>query len=61
MSVCTTTGLSKDQQERWSYLYKHLIEEIEIPDLANIDKDIMDKLDSDFNKMFKKIGDAQKS
>ena len=37
MSVCTTTGLSKDQQERWPHLYKHLIEEIEIPDLANID------------------------
>jgi len=59
MSVCTTTGLSKDQQERWPHLYKHLIEEIEIPDLANIDKNTMDKLDSDFDKLFKKIGDAK--
>ena len=59
MSVCATTGLSKDQQDRWPYLYKHLLEDIEIPDLDSIDENYLQKLESDLNNVIKRIGDAK--
>ena len=59
MSVCTTTGLSKEQQERWPYLYKHLVEDIAVSDLTTIGEDQIEKLDSELSKVIKKIGDAK--
>ena len=59
MSVCTTTGLSKEQQERWSFLYKHLVEGIEIPDLSSIEETQIQTLDSELSILIKKIGDAK--
>ena len=59
MSVCTTTGLTQDQQQRWYYLYKHLVEEIEIPDLTSIEPQQLKALDGEISKVLKKIGDAK--
>ena len=59
MSVCSITGLSQEQQERWSYLYKHLIEEIEIPDMSAIDSQQIETLDGEISKILKRIGDAK--
>ena len=59
MSVCTTTGLSQEQQDRWPHLYKHLVEEIVIPDLTTIEESYIQKLDSDLKNVIKKIGDAK--
>ena len=59
MSVCTTTGLSKEQQERWSHLYRHLVEDIEIPDISSIDDAQIQALDSELSSLIKKIGDAK--
>ena len=59
MSVCTTTGLTQDQQQRWSYLFKHLVEEIEIPDLTSIEPQQLKALDGEISKILKKIGDAK--
>lgn len=59
MSVCKTTGLSQEQQDRWPHLYKHLVEEIVIPDLTTIEESYIQKLDSDLKNVIKKIGDAK--
>ncbi len=59
MSVCTTTGLSQEQQERWPHLYKHLVEEIVIPDLTTLEDSYIQTLDSDLKDVIKKIGDAK--
>ena len=59
MSVCTTTGLSKEQQERWSHLYKHLIEDIEVPDVSSIGDKQIQALDVELSSLIKKIGDAK--
>ena len=59
MSVCTTTGLSKEQQDRWPYLYRHLIEDIEVPDLSMIEKTQIERLDDELAALIKKIGDAK--
>lgn len=59
MSVCTTTGLSKEQQERWPYLYKHLVEDIDISDLTTINEVQIENLDSELSNVIKKIGDAK--
>ena len=59
MSVCSTTGLSQAQQERWPYLYKHLIEDIDVPDLSSITEAYISSLDGDLKKVIKKIGDAK--
>ena len=59
MSVCTTTGLSKEQQERWSHLYRHLIEDIEVPDVSSIDETQIQSLDAELSSLIKKIGDAK--
>jgi DNA polymerase sigma len=59
VSVCTTTGLSKEQQERWPYLYKHLVEDIDVSDLTTIGEGQIQKLDSELSKVIKKIGDAK--
>ena len=59
MSVCTTTGLTQEQQKRWPHLYKHLIEEREIPDLTTVDDSLVEKLDAQLSKVIKKIGDAK--
>ncbi|MAR46180.1 MAG: hypothetical protein CMA41_00030 [Euryarchaeota archaeon] len=59
MSVCTTTGLSQEQQDQWPHLYKHLVEEIVIPDLTTIEESYIQKLDSDLKNVIKKIGDAK--
>ena len=59
MSVCTTTGLSKEQQERWSFLYRHLVEDIEVPDLVSIDETQIQTLDTELSVLIKKIGDAK--
>ncbi len=59
MSVCNITGLTQDQQQQWSYLYKHLVEEIEIPDLTSIKDQQVQALDGEINKILKKIGDAR--
>ena len=59
MSVCSTTGLSQTQQERWPYLYKHLIEDIDVPDLSSITEAYISSLDGDLKKVIKKIGDAK--
>lgn len=59
MSVCATTGLSKEQQERWSFLYRHLIEDIEVPDVMSIDETQIQTLDVELSVLIKKIGDAK--
>ena len=59
MSVCTTTGLSKEQQERWSHLYRHLVEDIEIPDVSSTDESQIQALDAELSSLIKKIGDAK--
>ena len=59
MSVCSKTGLSKQQQERWPYLYRHLLEEIDIPDFHSVRENDIEKLDSDLKKLIKRIGDAK--
>ena len=59
MSVCTTTGLTQEQQKRWPHLYKHLVEEIEIPDLTSVDDSLVERLDAQLSKVIKKIGDAK--
>ena len=59
MSVCTTTGLTQEQQKRWPHLYKHLVEEIEIPDLTAVDDSLVERLDTQLSKAIKKIGDAK--
>ena len=59
MSVCTTTGLSKEQQERWSYLYRHLIEDIEVPDVSSLKETQIHALDNELSALIKKIGDAK--
>jgi len=59
MSVCSKTGLSKQQQERWPYLYRHLLEEIDIPDFNSVRENDIQKLDSDLKKLIKRIGDAK--
>ena len=51
MSVCSTTGLSQTQQERWPYLYKHLIEDIDVPDLSSITEAYISSLDGDLKKV----------
>ena len=58
MSVCKTTGLSQEQQDRWPHLYNYLVEEIVIPDLTTIEESYIQKLDSDLKNVIKKIGDA---
>ena len=59
MSVCKTTGLSQEQQDRWPHLYNYLVEEIVIPDLTTIEESYIQKLDSDLKNVIKKIGDAK--
>ena len=59
MSVCTTTGLSKEQQERWSHLYRHLVEDIEVPDVSSINETHIQSLDAELSSLIKKIGDAK--
>ncbi|MGA0331801.1 MAG: hypothetical protein ACO3MI_05495 [Candidatus Poseidoniaceae archaeon] len=59
MSVCNTTGLSLEQQERWPYLYRHLIEDIEVPDLSSIELTQIETLDNELSDLIKKIGDAK--
>ena len=59
MSVCTTTGLTQEQQKRWPHLYKHLVEEREIPDLTSVDDSLVERLDTQLSKVIKKIGDAK--
>ena len=59
MSVCNTTGLSSEQQERWPYLYRHLIEDIEVPDLSSIELIQIETLDEELSALIKKIGDAK--
>ena len=59
MSVCRTTGLSQEQQKRWPHLYRHLVEDIDVPDLTSIDEEYLKTLDSELKKVIKKIGDAK--
>ena len=59
MSVCTTTGLSKEQQERWSYLYRHLVENVDVPDISSIQETQIQALDAELSSLIKKIGDAK--
>ena len=55
MSVCTTTGLSKEQQERWSHLYRHLVEDIEIPDVSSTDESQIQALDAELSSLIKRL------
>ena len=57
--VCSKTGLTAEQQERWSYLYHHLTEDLEIPDLSEIDDKKINKLDTELASLLKRIGDAK--
>ena len=55
MSVCNTTGLSSEQQERWPYLYRHLTEDIEVPDLSSIELTQIKTLDEELSALIKKL------
>ena len=57
--VCSKTGLTVEQQERWSYLYQHLTEDLEVPDLSAIDDKNINKLDAELANLLKRIGDAK--
>ncbi|MED5291724.1 MAG: nucleotidyltransferase domain-containing protein, partial [Candidatus Thermoplasmatota archaeon] len=59
MMFCTKTGLSQEQQERWSYLYHHLTEDLEVPDLSTRDDKSINKLDAELGTILKRIGDAK--
>lgn len=59
MMVCTKTGLSQEQQERWSYLYHHLTEDLEVPDLSTMNEKSINKLDAELGNLLKRIGDAK--
>ena len=59
MTVCTKTGLSQEQQKRWSYLYHHLTEDLEIPDLSTMDEKSISKLGAELGTILKRIGDAK--
>ena len=59
MTVCTKTGLSQEQQKRWSYLYHHLTEDLEIPDLSTMEEKSITKLDAELGTILKRIGDAK--
>ena len=59
MTVCTKTGLSQEQQKRWPYLYHHLTEDLEIPDLSTMDEKSISKLDAELGSILKRIGDAK--
>ena len=59
MMFCTKTGLSQEQQERWSYLYHHLTEDLEVPDLSAMDEKSINRLNAELDTILKRIGDAK--
>ncbi len=56
MSVCTKTGLSKDQQERWSYLYSYMDGEIDAPDLSSLENQYIEQLDAELITLLNQVG-----
>ena len=59
MTVCKTTGLTVEQQNRWPFLYSHLSTDIEIPSLTNVDEQFIIEMDKEISKILKKVGDGK--